>query len=132
MKRERLILSTVKALRFDPQGPRTQIVWDADLPGLGVRVYPSGLKSWVCFYRVGRGRAAKQRTYVLGSIAKLSPDQARNGDRSRGILGAREVLAAAVNGVDLVAERGWALEEQRAAEERHEVEGLTFADVAAK
>ena len=49
--------------------------WDDDIPGFGVRVYPSGKKSFVLSYRNARG---KKRLLVLGRYgADLTLDQAR-------------------------------------------------------
>jgi len=50
-------------------------VWDAKLSGFGVRVRPSGRKSWVYTYRAG-GRTAKKRRLVLGDDS-LTLEQAR-------------------------------------------------------
>jgi len=49
--------------------------WDNEIPGFGVRVYPSGKKSFVLSYRNARG---KKRLIVLGRFgADLTLDQAR-------------------------------------------------------
>ncbi len=49
--------------------------WDDDIPGFGVRVYPSGKKSFVLSYRNARG---KKRLLVLGRYgAELTLNQAR-------------------------------------------------------
>ena len=49
--------------------------WDNEIPGFGVRVYPSGKKSFVLSYRNARGR---KRLFVLGRFgADLTLDQAR-------------------------------------------------------
>ncbi len=49
--------------------------WDNEIPGCGVRVYPSGKKSFVLSYRNARG---KKRLFVLGRFgADLTLDQAR-------------------------------------------------------
>ncbi len=49
--------------------------WDDEIPGFGVRVYPSGKKSFVLSYRNARG---KKRLFVLGRYgADLTLAQAR-------------------------------------------------------
>lgn len=52
---------------------REYFLWDDDLPGFGVRVYPSGRKVWVVQWRKGR----RTRRMVLGHCTVLAPDQAR-------------------------------------------------------
>jgi integrase len=51
--------------------------WDRDLKGFGVRVQPSGEKSYVAKYRAGSGRNAPTRRVTLGPVGKLTPDEAR-------------------------------------------------------
>jgi integrase len=48
--------------------------WDAALPGFGVRIKPSGRKSYVIQYRT---RAGRSRRYTLGSAASYRLEQAR-------------------------------------------------------
>lgn len=56
-------------------GGGSDIWWDKKLPGFGVRIYPSGRKSFVLSYRNARG---KKRLLVLGRYgADLTLDQAR-------------------------------------------------------
>jgi hypothetical protein len=47
--------------------PRTRehAVWDAQLPGFGVRVRPTGSMSYVVVYRAGAGRGAPVRRFYL-------------------------------------------------------------------
>ena len=52
---------------------RDTIFWDRDLPGFGVRVYPSGAKVYVVQTR-GQGQS---RRITLGRHASLSPEDAR-------------------------------------------------------
>jgi hypothetical protein len=60
--------------------------WDAQLPGFGVRVRPSGARSYIVSYRIGSGRAAPKKRFTIGSVGKITPEQART--LARGILGA--------------------------------------------
>src|SRR5689334_3378108 len=53
-------------------------VWDEDLQGFGLRVWPSGRKSYVVQYRLpGLGRRSTARRISLGEHGALTPDQAR-------------------------------------------------------
>ncbi len=51
--------------------------WDRDLKGFGVRVQPTGEKSYIAKYRAGSGRNAPTRRVTLGPVGKLTPDEAR-------------------------------------------------------
>ncbi|WP_171091348.1 integrase family protein [Ruegeria sp. HKCCD9179] len=59
--------------------PRTQRyeVRDAQTPGLLVRVFPSGVKSYYLRARVGHGRKAPMRNVRIGSVAEVSLADAR-------------------------------------------------------
>jgi Protein of unknown function (DUF3631)/Arm DNA-binding domain len=61
-------------------------VWDATMPGFGVRVRPTGAMSYVVVYRAGSGRGAPYRRYTIGAIGKITPEKART--RAKSILGA--------------------------------------------
>ena len=80
---------------------RVVIYYDTDLKGFGLKVSPSGVKSWCVEYRPGGGgRSSGKRRMVLGSAHTLTPDQAR--------LAARKVLAAVALGDDPAALRNHA------------------------
>ena len=54
------------------------IAWDDKLTGFGVRVHPSGAKSFLVNYRAGNGgRKAPNKRVVIGRVGQLTPDQAR-------------------------------------------------------
>jgi integrase len=63
--------------RLNPRS-KPYIEYDSDLPGFGVAVYPSGIKSWVCEYRPhGGGRGVAKKRVTLGKTSQLTPEQAR-------------------------------------------------------
>ena len=54
------------------------VLWDEALTGFGLRVRPTGQKSFVAVYRVGRGRGGTLRKLTIGKYGeKLTADQAR-------------------------------------------------------
>jgi integrase len=72
----RITKRVVDLLRPDPRG-RDLFRWDAGdgaLKGFGIRVKPSGAKSYFVQYRNSEGRT---RRLVLGRVGELTPDQAR-------------------------------------------------------
>ena len=74
-------------------GAAEYFIWDDDIPGLGLRILPSGRKGYVVQYRAGR----RSRRMSLGPSTVLTCEQARN----RAI----SIIAAARNGEDPAAER---------------------------
>lgn len=59
--------------------------YDTDLPGFGLRVFPSGARSWFVEYRPGvGGRRVAKRRLSIGSAATFSPEEAR--DQARKML----------------------------------------------
>lgn len=68
-------------------------IWDSELAGFGLRIMPSGLRSFIVRYRAGGGgRTAIRRTYTLGRHGILTIDQARKQGKA--------ILGAVANGQD--------------------------------
>lgn len=73
-EKSKLTKRTVDALK--PAAKRF-VAWDTEISGFGVRVAPSGRKSYVLKYRIGGGRSGRVRWAVIGAHGTLTPDQAR-------------------------------------------------------
>lgn len=82
----KLMKRTVDAL--DVTG-KEYFVWDNEVPCFGVRVLPSGRKTYVIQYKVG-GRGGETRRKALGQHGVITAEQARNeakrwlADRAKG------------------------------------------------
>jgi len=77
--------ATPREIRYD--------LFDSKLKGFGLRVTPSGEKSWFVTYRTGDGgRNAPKKRVTLGKASTLTPDQARDG--------AQKLLASVRLGAD--------------------------------
>ena len=72
-------------------------VFDGGLPGFGLKVTPSGIKSFIVQFRVGRGRGAPKRRLTIGRYGPWTVEQARRE--------ARRLLAEAAQGRDPALER---------------------------
>lgn len=87
-------LSKVRVEKLEP-GEKDYIIWDADLPGFGVRVKPTGVKSYVVQYRNRQNGVSRRKTLGMHGPL-LTFHQAR--DR------ARMLLADALKGADPIAD----------------------------
>jgi integrase len=63
--------------KIKPQAQRMEY-FDADCPGLALRVSPSGVKSWVCFYRIGK----RLRRWTIGNYSTIGLADARTKARN--------------------------------------------------
>jgi integrase len=73
------------------------VLWDDELRGFGLRIEPSGTKTYLVRYRRGGGRSAPLRQMVIGRHSVLTPDEARKE--------ARIQLARVAQGDDPAGER---------------------------
>jgi integrase len=94
LRRAKLTRRVVDATR--PEAKRT-ILWDTELPGFGLRVEPSGRRTFVARYRAGGGRSGKLRQATIGRYGTLTVDQAR--------AKAKRLLGAAAGGGDPVGDQ---------------------------
>jgi integrase len=75
-------------------GPSDLFIWDEDLPGFGIRIKPSDVRSYLIQYRNSHGRS---RRLTLGQHGVLTADEARKM--------ARQHLADVARGKDPAADR---------------------------
>ena len=95
MPLQKLTTRTVDAAR---PGKKLFILYDEELPGFGLRVMPSGFKSWIVEYRPkGAGRSANKKRVAIGSASVLTAAAARRL--------AKDTLAAIRHGHDPLAAR---------------------------
>jgi integrase len=83
MTAKRITKRTVDALQCNGS---EFTAWDDTVSGFGVRVRPTGTKSYVVVYRAGAGRGAPVRRYTIAAVGKITPERARA--RAKVILGA--------------------------------------------
>jgi integrase len=91
------VLLTKTCVTNAKPGAERLYIWDRDLPGFGLRVEPTGVKSFVVKYRAdGGGRSAPQRMMTIGRFGPLTAELARRQ--------AKTILGGAVAGTDRAAE----------------------------
>jgi len=86
---------------------KTSYLWDSDLSGFGLKILPSGRKTYIVQYRMG-GRGGKTRRFTLGVHGSITTDQARKE--------AKKTLGQISTGVDPMSSRDEAQNEKTVAE----------------
>jgi integrase len=81
----------IEGLVYKGPAPRRDARWDDEISGLGIRVYPSGKKTFILSYRINN----RKRLMTLGDFGILTLDQARKMAREElvGVLNDRDPLA---------------------------------------
>ena len=79
------------------------ILYDSELAGFGLRIMPSGFRSWIVEYRPnGGGRGVAKKRMTLGAVGKLTPDQARSHAKTilaNVALGRTDITKSQINGM---------------------------------
>jgi hypothetical protein len=68
----KLTKRTIDAVKLNPN--QDTYLWDDDVPGFGLRIKPSGVRSFIIQYR---NSSNVSRRVTLGKFGVLTPDQAR-------------------------------------------------------
>lgn len=64
----------IDSASYEGDGKSKHIIWDSELTGLGLRIYPSGKKSFVLSYR----QNGRKRLYTIGKYGVYTVDEARD------------------------------------------------------
>nr|WP_242467654.1 Arm DNA-binding domain-containing protein [Thiocapsa imhoffii] len=86
---------TIDAATYTGANNARCVLWDSEIPGFGVRLFPSGKKSFVLSYRTGGGT---KRLLTIGTYGVLTLDLARTQARA-------ELAKVETQGTDPLAER---------------------------
>ena len=71
---------TIPAIEALEPAARPWIAWDDKVTGFGVRVQPSGARSFIVNFRMGKGGPLKRM--VIARVCEMLPGQARQRARS--------------------------------------------------
>jgi integrase len=69
----RITKTYVDRAKYEGINGSRDVRWDSELPGFGVRIYPSGRKSFVFSYRA----AGRKRLITVGGVGSLTVQQAK-------------------------------------------------------
>ena len=69
----RLTKSAIDRVRYEKADGKQDVRWDDSLSGFGLRIYPSGKKSFVVFYR----HEGRQHLMTIGKYGLFTADEAR-------------------------------------------------------
>jgi integrase len=69
----RLTTASIRALKLDT-GAADKIIFDADVPGFGIRLRASGARSWIYQYKIG----GRTRRVAIGAVSAIKLAKARD------------------------------------------------------
>lgn len=95
-RKERPVKITKRTVDAQSPKEKTTYLWDSTLSGFGVKILPSGKKTYLVQYRIG-GRRGRTRRYTVGVHGAITTNQARSE--------AKKLLAQVSMGIDPAAER---------------------------
>ncbi len=75
----KLTKRAIDAASYTGTGNARCVLWDDEIPGFGLRIFPSGHKSFLLSYRT----AGRKRLLTLGAYGVLTVDQARADARAK-------------------------------------------------
>jgi integrase len=93
-KSEELTNALIEKAPIPPDGARAML-WDSLVPGLGLRIYPTGRKVWIVTYRIKGGPRTQQKA-TLGPYGRLQGQIPIAAARNQ----ARAIIAKANGGDD--------------------------------
>lgn len=73
-RREKLTKGVVSAAK--PAASR-YMIWDTDVKNFGLRVMPTGARSYIVRFRIGKHRSARERLVTIGEADQFTPQAAR-------------------------------------------------------
>lgn len=71
---DKLTKRYIDTLKYEGKDGKKDVRWDTTISGFGIRVYPSGKKSFILSYR----QNGTKRLYTIGQYGKITLEQARN------------------------------------------------------
>jgi len=72
---QKLTLRAIRSFRYEGDGSSRDVRWDTEIKSFGIRIYPSGRKTFVLKYRPLGSRATRVAT--LGALGDITLAQAR-------------------------------------------------------
>lgn len=70
---DKLTKRFIDGLEYNAEAKQRDVRWDSDISGFGIRIYPSGKKSFVLSYR----QAGTKRLFTIGQYGNITLEQAR-------------------------------------------------------